>query len=93
MDFAFCPKRHGAADFADKAMTDTNAINCVDHADNGCAKDGKGIDKSAAANKCITQTRHDQYDRDGVDRIQNGNRNAENCIQSMTHSVSFLRNC
>ena len=76
-------KRQGAADVTDKAQRDTNAINCIDHTDNCCAKDCKRIDKSVAANKFVTQTQHNQHDGNRIDCVQNGNRNAEDCIKSL----------
>ena len=76
-------KGQGTADPADKAQGDPHAVNCVENADNRCAKDRKGIDKSVAADKFIAQTQYDQHNGNGIDRIEDGHRNAQDRIKTL----------
>ena len=76
-------KGQGTADPADKAQGDTDAIDRINHADSSCAENCKRIDKSVAADKIVAQSQNDQHDRNGINGIENGHRNAEDGVKTL----------
>ena len=68
---------------ADKAKGNTDAVNCVDNADNRCTENCERIDKAVAFDKSVAEAKHDKHNGNRINCIENRHGNAENCVEAL----------